>query len=161
MYGGALGVVHAAPNWEQAHVHVTVYTRIGSNKGKTPEHNQAKHTKHPHSLEWHNSTICTCMSMHRTIPVEAFHQLALVCSDQLGDAIKSICLGPVVLGVLSHCCQRVCQLQPHTWSARRAGAYPALVLGTLFGPTVCSFPYGCKEVCKARSPQVVVTHNNN
>ena len=27
------------------------YTRIGSNKGKTPEHNQAKHTKHPHSLE--------------------------------------------------------------------------------------------------------------
>ena len=33
------------------------YTRIGSNKGKTPEHNQAKHTKHPHSLEWHNSTI--------------------------------------------------------------------------------------------------------
>ena len=28
------------------------YTRIGSNKGKTPEHNQAKHTKHPHSLEW-------------------------------------------------------------------------------------------------------------
>ena len=34
-----------------------VYTRIGSNKGKTPEHNQAKHTKHPHSLEWHNSTI--------------------------------------------------------------------------------------------------------
>ena len=32
-------------------------TRIGSNKGKTPEHNQAKHTKHPHSLEWHNSTI--------------------------------------------------------------------------------------------------------
>ena len=33
------------------------YTRIGSNKGKTPEHNQAKNTKHPHSLEWHNSTI--------------------------------------------------------------------------------------------------------
>ena len=33
------------------------YTRIGSNKGKTPEHNQAKHTKHPHSLEWHNSAI--------------------------------------------------------------------------------------------------------
>ena len=33
------------------------YTRIGSNKGKTPEHNQVKHTKHPHSLEWHNSTI--------------------------------------------------------------------------------------------------------
>ena len=33
------------------------YTRIGSNKGKPPEHNQAKHTKHPHSLEWHNSTI--------------------------------------------------------------------------------------------------------
>ena len=26
-------------------------------RGKTPEHNQAKHTKHPHSLEWHNSTI--------------------------------------------------------------------------------------------------------
>ena len=25
-------------------------------RGKTPEHNQAKHTKHPHSLEWHNST---------------------------------------------------------------------------------------------------------
>ena len=36
-----------------------VYTRIGSNKGKTPEHNQAKHTKHPHSLVWHNSTITT------------------------------------------------------------------------------------------------------
>ena len=34
-----------------------LYTRIGSNKGKSPEHNQAKHTKHPHSLEWHNSTI--------------------------------------------------------------------------------------------------------
>ena len=33
------------------------YTRIGSDKGKTPEHNQAKHTKHPHSLEWHNSAI--------------------------------------------------------------------------------------------------------
>ena len=33
------------------------YTRKGSNKGKTPEHHQAKHTKHPHSLEWHNSTI--------------------------------------------------------------------------------------------------------
>ena len=26
-------------------------------RGKTPEHNQAKHTKHPQSLEWHNSTI--------------------------------------------------------------------------------------------------------
>ena len=38
-------------------VTVLVYTRIGSNKGKTPEHKQAKHTKHPHSLEWHNSTI--------------------------------------------------------------------------------------------------------
>ena len=37
----------------------TSYTRIGSNKGKTPEHNQAKHTKHPHSLEWHNSIIHT------------------------------------------------------------------------------------------------------
>ena len=35
----------------------TDYTRIGSNKRKTPEHKQAKHTKHPHSLEWHNSTI--------------------------------------------------------------------------------------------------------
>ena len=34
-----------------------VYTRMGSNKGKTPEHKQAKHTKPPHSLEWHNSTI--------------------------------------------------------------------------------------------------------
>ena len=34
-------------------------TRIGSNKGKSPEHNQAKHTKHPHSLEWHNSIIHT------------------------------------------------------------------------------------------------------
>ena len=32
-----------------------IYTRIGSNKGKTPEHNQAKHKKHPHSLEWHNA----------------------------------------------------------------------------------------------------------
>ena len=25
--------------------------------GKSPEHNKAKHTKHPHSLEWHNGTI--------------------------------------------------------------------------------------------------------
>ena len=25
----------------------------------------------------------------------------------------------------------------------RFSAYPALVLGTFFGPTVCSFPYGC------------------
>ena len=33
------------------------YTRIGSNKGKTPEHNQAKHTKHPHSLEFFRSTL--------------------------------------------------------------------------------------------------------
>ena len=37
--------------------YIFVYTRIGSNKGKTPEHKQAKHTKHPHSLERHNSTI--------------------------------------------------------------------------------------------------------
>ena len=39
------------------YLHKVYYIRIGSNKGKTPEHNQAKHTKHPHSLEWHNSTI--------------------------------------------------------------------------------------------------------
>ena len=37
--------------------HVSFYTVIGSIKGKTPEHNQAKQTKHPHSLEWNNSTI--------------------------------------------------------------------------------------------------------
>ena len=26
-------------------------------QGKSPEHNQASHAKHPHSLEWHNSTM--------------------------------------------------------------------------------------------------------
>ena len=28
----------------------------------------------------------------------------------------------------------------------RFSAYPALVLGTFFGPTVCSFPSGCKDM---------------
>ena len=37
-------------------IRVSIVCYIGT-RGKTPEHNQAKHTKHPHSLEWHNSTI--------------------------------------------------------------------------------------------------------
>ena len=37
-------------------LYIYVVCYIGT-RGKTPEHNQAKHTKHPHSLEWHNSTI--------------------------------------------------------------------------------------------------------
>ena len=44
----------------QAYLHVQLllflfYTRIGSKTSR--EHSHAKHTKHPHSLEWHNSTI--------------------------------------------------------------------------------------------------------
>ena len=59
------------------------YTRIGSNKGKTPEHNQAKHTKHPHSLEWHNSTITIVFpSTHLTGKFPRFRavQIFKVCS---------------------------------------------------------------------------------
>ena len=40
------------------------YTRIGSNKGKTPEHKQAKHTKHPHSVEW--QLVFECISRDST-----------------------------------------------------------------------------------------------
>ena len=32
---------------QRPHSTTNPYTRIGSNKGKTPEHNQAEHTKHP------------------------------------------------------------------------------------------------------------------
>ena len=39
-------------------------------RGKTPEHNQAKHTKHPHSLEWHNSTITTKYLQLRIVATE-------------------------------------------------------------------------------------------
>ena len=45
------------------------YTRIGSNKGKTPEHNQAKHTKHPqYACYFRNRS----PSLRSCTPYEAF-----------------------------------------------------------------------------------------
>ena len=33
-------------------------------QGKSPKHNHALHTRHPHSLEWHNSTIAKSFPAH-------------------------------------------------------------------------------------------------
>ena len=67
------------------------YTRIGSNKGKTPEHNEAKPTKHPHSLEWHNSTITIVFpsTLRNTLVVMTKHTATTPTKAQLRNCFAT------------------------------------------------------------------------
>ena len=79
--------------------HGYVYcTRIGSNKGKTPEHNQAKHTKHPHSLEWHNSTITVVLpsTLRNTLVTHGYVGFPR-CTVSMGGLVCHICVETAIV----------------------------------------------------------------